>query len=215
MIRPPTSRYSVPSLHLPLCSRERAPALFSPALLAIIGLLALAATACGSGDAASAAAFTQVSDSGATFTLDDLMVIGFKESRTYPLDGLPGASDAVFGFWRVPNGDPVDYEVRFYRNHEDAVLLGRAIADEGSGDDAILDDVEATYPHGAKDRRVVVGFGGGGGQSSGIGPKYGDYAIFDNLVVLCGGGTSGQSLERCGFLAEAIRADAIRDSNAE
>lgn len=185
--------------------RPQGRARLTSVLLAGIGLLALVAMACGSGGAGSAAAFTQVSDSGVIYTLDDLMAIGFKLSRTYPLDGLPGASDAVFGFWRIPKGDPVDYEVRFYKNHEDAVLLGKAIAEEGSGDDAILDDTEATYPHGAKDRRVVVGFGGGGGQSSGIGPKYGDYAIFDNLVVLCGGGTSGQSLERCRLLADAFR----------
>lgn len=176
-----------------------------PVVLAGIGLLALVATACGSDSGAPAGALDQVSDSGAIYTLNKLMAVGFKKSATYPLDGLPGATDAVFGFWRIPNGGPVDYEVRFYNSHKDAVLLGKAIAEEGSGDDAILDDSEATYPHGAKDRRVVIGFGGGGGQSSGIGAKYGDYAIFDNLVMLCGGGTSGQSLERCGLLADALR----------
>ncbi len=178
--------------------------LLTPVLLAGIGLLALVAAACGSEGGGPVASFTQVSDSGAVYTLDDLMALGFKESRTYPLDGLPGATEAIFGFWRIPGGDPIDYEVRFYNNHNDAVSLGKALGDEGSGDDAILDDSEATYQHGAKDRRMIIGHGAGGGGRSGIGPRYADYAIFDNLVMLCGGGTSGQSLERCGLLANAL-----------
>lgn len=178
--------------------------LFTLVLLAGIGLLAMVAVACGSGSGGSAASFPQISASGATYALDDLMALGFKKSRTYPLDGLPGASEAIFGFWRIPNGDPVDFEVRFYNSHDDAVSLGKALAEDGSGDDAILDDSEATYQHGARDRRLIIGHGEGGGGRSGIGPKYADYAIFDNLVMLCQGGTSGQSLERCGLLANAL-----------
>ena len=179
--------------------------LLTPVVLAAIGLLALVAAACGSDDGATAASSTQVSDSGAIYTPDDLMALGFKKSRTYPLDGLPGATEAIFGFWRVPNGDPVDFEVRFYGSHDDAVSLGEALGEEGSGDDAVLDDSEATYQYGAKDRRLIIGHGTGGGGRSGIGPKYGDYAIFDNLVMLCQGGTSSQSLERCALLADALR----------
>lgn len=178
--------------------------LLAPAVLAVIGILAMVATACGSVGSGSAASFAQISQFGATYTVDDLMALGFKKSRTYPLDGLPGATEAIFGFWRVPNGDPVDFEIRFYNSHDDAVSLGKALGEEGSGDDAVLDDTEANYQHGAKDRRIIIGHGAGGGGRSGIGPKYADYAIFDNLVMLCQGGTSGQSLERCGLLANAL-----------
>ncbi len=38
----------------------------------------------------------------------------------------------------------------------------------------------------------------------GIGPKYQDYAIVDNLVMLCQGGQASQSLERCSLLADAL-----------
>ncbi len=175
-------------------------------VLAAVGLIALVATACGSDDGtpASSSSFAQISDSGEIFTLDDLMALGFKESRQYPLDGLPGATTAIFGFWRIPGGDPIDYEVRFYNSHGDAVSLGEALGDEGSGEDAILDDSEATYQHGAKDRRMIIGGGVGGGARSGIGPRYGDYAVFNNTVMLCGGGTGGQALDRCGILANAL-----------
>ena len=179
--------------------------LLTPVVLAFIGLLVVLAAACGSESTGSVGPSAQVSQSGAIYTVDDLMALGFKKSRTYSLDGLPGATEAIFGFWRVPNGDPVDFEVRFYGSHDDAVSLGKALGEEGSGEDAVLDDSEATYQHGAKDRRIIIGHGAGGGGRSGIGPKYADYAIFDNLVMLCQGGTSGQSLERCGFLADALR----------
>ena len=184
--------------------RMRRP-LLSLAMLFVVALLAIVSAACGSdGGGASDASFTQVSDAGGIYTLEDLMALSFKESRTYPLDGLPGATTAIFGFWRIPDGDPVDYEVRFYDSHADAVSLGKVLGDEGSGEDAILDDSEATYQHGAKDRRMIIGGGVGGGARSGIGPRYGDFAVFDNLVMLCGGGSSSQSLERCGLLADAL-----------
>lgn len=42
------------------------------------------------------------------------------------------------------------------------------------------------------------------GGRSGIGPKYEDYAIVDNLVMLCQGGQTSQSLEHCSLLADAL-----------
>ena len=98
----------------------------------------------------------------ATFVPDDLEKIGFKKARSYKLEGLPGASDAIFGFWRIASGDPIDYELRFYESHTDAVELGAALADEGSGEDAVLDPDDAQYKEGVKDRRMIVGSGIGG-----------------------------------------------------
>ena len=130
--------------------------------------------------------------------------IGFKKSRSYDLEGLPGASDAIFGFWRIASGDPIDYEVRFYSNHADAVELGTALAEEGSGPDAVLDDDDATYKEGVKDRRMIVGSGIGGGARSGTGPRYGSYAIYGNMVMLCAGAVGEQALDRCEELANAL-----------
>ena len=155
--------------------------------------------ACGAKGGSSSGDFEKVSQSGATFSPDDLLALGFKQSRAYSTDGLPGASAAIYGFWR-PNGeDPVDYEVRFYGSHEDAVSLGVELAVEGTGDDAVFDVSEARYKEGVQDRRMVIG-----AARSGIGPRYADYAVFDNLVLLCQGGTPDHALERCSALTIAL-----------
>jgi hypothetical protein len=173
------------------------------------GVMAAAISiACGSSDGGSGdrgeQGFQQVMDVETAFEPDDLKAIGFKQARSYDLKGLPGASAAVFGFWRIASGDPIDYEVRFYANHEDAVELGTALAEEGSGADAILDADDATYKEGVKDRRMIVGSGIGGGARSGVGPRYGGYAIYGNVIMLCGGAAGEQALERCEELATAL-----------
>ena len=160
--------------------------------------------ACGAKGGSSSGDFEKVSQSGATFSPDDLLALGFKQSRAYSTDGLPGASAAIYGFWRPNGGAPVDYEVRFYGSHEDAVSLGGELAVEGTGDDAVFDVSEARYKEGVQDRRMIIGAGSGGGARSGIGPRYADYAVFANLVLLCQGGTPDHSLERCSALTSAL-----------
>lgn len=164
--------------------------------------------ACGSSDGGSdenaEQGFQQVMDISEKFDPDDLSAIGFKKARSYDLEGLPGASEAIFGFWRIASGDPIDYEVRFYATHADAVELGTDLAEEGSGADAVLDEDEATYKEGVKDRRMIVGSGIGGGARSGTGPRYGSYAIYGNIVMLCAGAAGDQALERCEELATAL-----------
>ena len=149
--------------------------------------------------------FQQVMDVEITFEPDDLDKIDFKKARSYDVEGLPGATAAVFGFWRTSSGDPIDYEVRFYASHAAAVELGTALAEEGSGVDAVLIENDATYKEGVKDRRMIVGSGVGGGARSGIGPRYGNYAIYGNVAMLCAGAAGEQSLERCEELANALR----------
>ena len=183
-----------------------------PVLVTAITAASLAipiVAACGSdtGDSAESVpeGFQQVTDIDTIFTPDDLKTIGFKQARSYELEGLPGASAAIFGFWRIASGDPIDYEIRFYSNHEDAVELGSAPADEGSGADAHLIDTYATYKHGVKDRRMVLGTGRSGGAQSGTGPRYGNYAIYGNIAMLCGGAVGNQALDRCEELANALK----------
>ncbi|MCH8910550.1 MAG: hypothetical protein IH867_07400 [Chloroflexi bacterium] len=139
-----------------------------------------------------------VSSAGVIYTTDDLFALGFKQVKAYSVEGLPGASAAIFGFWRPPDNDPLDYEVRFYASHDEAVRLGPDLAEEGTGEDAILGEREARYKEGVKDRRTRTGY------ADGIVPKYRNYAIVDNVVMLCQGRSASQSLERCSYLAGAL-----------
>ena len=177
-------------------------------LVAAVGLLSACGTDEGAGSESADVGFQQVMNVQTSFSPEDLDEIGFKKSRSYDLEGLSGATAAIFGFWRIPAGDPIDYEVRFYENHSDAVELGTDLAEEGSGADAVLNDDDATYKEGVKDRRMIVGSGVGGGARSGVGPRYGGYAIYGNVIMLCGGAAGEQALERCELLANALEESA-------
>ena len=153
-------------------------------------------------------AFQQITDHDTVFTLAHLDSIGYKISREYSTEDLEGATASLYGFWRIPDGDPVDFEVRIYQSHADAVSLGTALADEGSGTDAVLDADDATYDEGIRDRRMIIGQGTGGGGRSGTGPRYGDYAIYGNIVMLCQGAAVEQALDRCRLFAQALNSAA-------
>ena len=150
-------------------------------------------------------AFQKVTALDDVYTTDDLLAAGFRKSKEYDVDGLTAATDAWFGWWQPAGSDPVDIEVRFYRSHGDAVEYGTPFADEASGKDAVLNSNDATWKGDVRDRRSIIGGVEGGGARSGAGPKYGDYAIFANMVVLCEGATSDHSLERCESLISALR----------
>lgn len=175
------------------------------ACVAVFAILSTA-IACGGGELSGNQdqAFQQVTDHDTVFTREHLDAIGYKTSREYKLEGLAGATAALYGFWRVSSGDPVDFEVRIYPSHADAVNLGSALADEGSGANAVLDADDAQYDEGIRDRRMIIGQGTGGGGRSGTGPRYGDYAIYGNIVMLCQGAVVEQALDRCRQFAAAL-----------
>ena len=188
-----------------LHSNSIAPKLRATACVAVFAILSTA-IACGGGESSGNQdqAFQQVTDHDTVFTQEHLDAIGYKTSREYKLEGLAGATAALYGFWRIPGGDPVDFEVRIYPSHADAVNLGTALADEGSGADAVLDADDAQYDEGIRDRRMIIGQGTGGGGRSGTGPRYGDYAIYGNIVMLCQGAVVEQALDRCRQFATAL-----------
>ncbi len=181
----------------------------TPLALAM-GLCCLALMACGQdadapGDAMPwEEAFQKVTSSDRIFTFDDLVRAGFKKSKEYDVEGLIGATEAWFGWWSLGGALPFDYEVRFYRSHPDAVEHGTPFAEEASGKEAIINSDDATWKEGVRDRRVVIG--ATGTVSNGVGPKYGDFVIFGNVVMLCEGMDSEQSLGKCASLARALEA---------
>ena len=162
----------------------------------------------GSGDTSTGEeeAFGKVSSSARIYSLEDFAAIGFRTSKEYNVDGLPRAVAAWYGFWQPEGQGPMDYEVRAYSSHEDAVEFGTAMAEEGSGPDAVLTSNRATWVEGVRERRTTGGPGVSGGARSGHSPRYGDFAIFGNLVLLCEGSDSEQSLERCAALTRALQA---------
>ncbi len=139
------------------------------------------------------------------FTLDDFRATGFKVAKEYNVDGLTAATGAWFGFWRPEGSDAKEYEVRFYSSHEDAVQYGTSFAEEATGEAAVLEREDATWKEGIKDRRYFFAGPIGSHGSGAVKPKYGGYAIYGNMVLLCEGANPTHSLERCTSLIGALR----------
>lgn len=168
-------------------------------------LLTVLAIACGSSDGggdgvsdtSESETETRIFDHDVTLSSDDLVSLGLKSGKKYDVATLPGGVEARLLYWRV-NNVAVEYEARFYETHEDAVTLGTAPAEEGSGDDAILDSDDAAYKEGIRDRRTIFDFRGAPK------PKYGAYGIYGNMVVLCEGKDDAEGWGRCIALIEAL-----------
>lgn len=171
-------------------------------------IVAISLIACGSDDGG-AAEIPRISDPGVILSLEDLTAFGFKKSKTYDVEGLVGAESAYYGFWGLDPYDRKDYEVRFFASHADAVELGTAQADERSGDTAILDEELSSWPVGMKDMRQCGGDKASGPASHGIQnckqPKYWDYSIYANMILLCAGGDVEHAQELCNDLLEQLQ----------
>ena len=96
-----------------------------------------------------------------TYAVDDVVAAGFKKSKQYPTDTLPGATDVWYGFFNQK-----DIELRFYASHAEALELGVGPAEDATG----------------RSWRK-------GGGEKGAGTKamftYGAYMVVGNLVLLC------------------------------
>ncbi|MBP39411.1 MAG: hypothetical protein QF676_04990 [Dehalococcoidia bacterium] len=171
----------------------------------IFSLLVIATviSSCGSDDD-DVVTIPRISDAGTVLAIEDLTAFGFKKSKTYDVEGLVGAESAYYGFWGNDPYDRKDYEVRFFASHADAVELGVPQADERSGDTAILDDEFSSWPVGMKDMRQCGGDKASGPASHGIQnckqPKYWDYSIYSNMILLCAGGDVERARELCNDL---------------
>ena len=138
-----------------------------------------------------------IKPSDRVFAIDDFEAAGLKYSKDYKTDGLPDATSVSLFFWKV-DGTPVQYEVRFYGSHDEAVSSGMSYAIEGAGPDAVIDPDFARYTEGLRDRRTIVHTRGSPT------PRYGDFVIYGNMIALCEGRDAEQGSERCARLVEAL-----------
>ena len=174
-------------------------------LALITFLIALALFGCGGGDFTSnvetvteqSQTENRVFDRPDILSGEDLVALGLKPGKKYNVEALPRGVEARLFYWRVLD-KAVEYEARFYESHSAAIEFGTALAEEGSGEDAILDSSKAVYTEGIRDRRTIFDFRGT------IKPKYGAYAIYGNMIVLCEGLDDDEAWDRCSALIEAL-----------
>ena len=114
-----------------------------------------------------------------TFTFDDYVAAGWKKSKQFPTDTVPGSEDIWYGFFNQK-----DIEVRFYPSHEDAVTLG---AESAAG------AIDQSFRKGGQ-----LGSSNRGAGSSAV-TKYKAYAVVGNTVMLC-----ELDVETCQQLVDAL-----------
>ena len=145
--------------------------------LAVLAIPTLLAAACGSEDESPAAIDTGTGGATAetvvdeeafpilrptgVYTVDDLVSAGWKKSKQYETETVPGATDIWLGFFNAK-----DIEVRFYESHEDAASQGITSAEE------------------ATERPARKGGGVKGAGTFAI-TKYPAYLVVGNVVMLC------------------------------
>ena len=173
--------------------------------LGSIAFVVLALTLVACGESEPAAALERVIDDARIFAVAELRTAGMKTSRQYDVSDLPAAVDALYGFIQTDSG-PMDVEARFYASHVDAVSFGAALAAEVSGEDANVDAETTTWREGVKDRSRMSGGGSSdlAAWSEQRRPNYADYVIFGNMILLCQGDESIQSVEVCHELIASL-----------
>ena len=151
----------------------------------------------------------KVSSTGSILNEDVFLESGFKINKEYNVKDLPKALSAVYGWKNVGEEETRDFEIRFYKSHEDAINFGKTYADEATGENAIIRKRDASWKEGIKDRRTISTPTDGGSIGAAIGsnssPKYGDYIIYENLIILCEGHKSEESLKRCSLLIGSLK----------
>ena len=170
----------------------------------LLAVMVLVLAGCGS-DSTLDEGFVQIRTAPDNYTVDDLKTFGFKTSKNYDVEGLPDALDAWKGFWGLDPYARHDYEIRFYASHDLAVSSGKPMAIESTGPEFEASRETQTWTEGVKDRwqaQGVTDISGGASKQSKPRPTYPNWAILGNMVILCDGLDSEQSLIRCGELID-------------
>lgn len=189
-------------------------------LLFVVVLVSLAAVACGSenggeSDSAPAASagepdaavalIPKILDTGQVFTFDDFLAAGFKKGKEYDVEGLEAATAAYYGFYGLDPYNRQEHEVRLYESHADAVEFGIPMADEVTGEGAMLREEEVTWTEGLKDRRQCLGLGTGSHHIHSCNTaKHADYVVRGNFVLMCQGLAVDISQQHCKALLDAM-----------
>jgi hypothetical protein len=147
---------------------------------------------------------SRLEDTESKYTVADLVAGGFKQSKTYDIDGLESASSAHYGFYGVDPYNRLEYEVRFYFSHEAAMTAGVEFADEATGAGASLYADDQRWQEGLTERRRCDSNGGHHVGRCGF-PKYFDYVVAGNMVLMCQGKETLESLGACADLLGAMK----------
>jgi hypothetical protein len=162
--------------------------------------------------------FQQILDNGKIYSSKDFFEAGFNQYKEYNVLKLTEATEAWYGYWGPDEDNVKYYELRFYPNHSTAVSEGKAFAEDDTGENAKLERKNTMWRTGLSDRKVNASceysHGKHGTGSSNCGKrlyKYGDYMIFNNVIILCEGENSKEAFPLCHNLINIISNQNIDD----
>jgi len=147
---------------------------------------------------------SRLEDTERKYTVADFEAIGFKLSKSYDVKGLEEASSAHYGFYGIDPYKRLEYEARFYFSHEAAKSVGVDFANEASGAAASLYEDDQRWKEGLAQRRRCDSSGGHHVGRCGF-PKYFDYVVAGNMVLMCQGKDTLGSLKACADLLTVVQ----------
>jgi hypothetical protein len=136
------------------------------------------------------------------FTLQSLLDVGFKLNKSYSVLNLDGATEAFHGFYGPDPYSRLEYEVRLYPTHAEASDTGVDFADEVTGEDAVAEELQR-WQEGMGERRQCRARGRRSPPDC-ENPKYFDYIVVGNMVLLCQGKDSSSSISACAELVQSV-----------
>ena len=192
-------------------SNRKTAFLIAMSMVVVVAVLALS-LACGSasddgGDAPGASGDgdggdPRIRSSDGTYGIDDLKSAGVKANKEYDVEELPGADAA----WRIIF-NRLDYEVRFYPDHQTLLDEGIPYVDHVTGDDAVVIGDDVKWEEGAKDRRRCSRDADTPHSGCSYSPRYWDYVVVGNMIMMCEGLESKQSIENCDDLLSKMESE--------
>ncbi len=146
----------------------------------------------------------RIEDTERKYTISDLESAGFKKSKTYDVQDLDEASAAHYGFYGADPYRRLEYEARFYFSHDSAITAGVEFANEATGTGVSLYPDDQRWQEGLAERRRCDSNGDHPVGRCGF-PKYYDYVVAGNMVLMCQGKEALESLEACADLLNVLQ----------
>ncbi|MBH60171.1 MAG: hypothetical protein CL907_03280 [Dehalococcoidia bacterium] len=97
----------------------------------------------------------------------------------------------------------MDYELRFYSNHQEAIGKGSDDAKLVTGKNGIVTG-DVPWEDGEKDRRRCSRPPGQPHSGCNYTSKYGDFVVFNNVIVMCEGKDELESRNTCSNLLSLL-----------
>jgi|TARA_B110000438_G_scaffold24284_1_gene22479 hypothetical protein len=141
-------------------------------LLVVLAAISISVVGCGSSSVDESVSSdedtgdgVQITQPDGVFTVDDVAAVGWKKSKEFSVETLPGATSVWYGFYQQR-----DVEVRVYESQSEAISLGQELADKATG---------RRKPSSMIDSGAITN-----AQTS-TRTSYLTYAIVGNLIMLC------------------------------